>query len=84
MRKISGPALMVIGLLHSLALVMPGLISFSGIWQEIGDAGVIDAVRVESLALVRETILLLNNRLNSSLQNCLRDIPFHKVEVGDV
>ncbi len=52
MRKISGLALLAIGLLHILlALVMPGVIGFSGIWKEIGDAGVIDAVKSESLRI---------------------------------
>jgi hypothetical protein len=44
MKKISGLALIVIGLLHSLiALAIPGAIGFSGIWQDIINAGVIDA-----------------------------------------
>lgn len=48
MRKISGLALVTIGLLHSLiALVMPGAIGFSGIWQEIVDVGVVDAVKLK-------------------------------------
>lgn len=52
MRKISGLALVAIGLLHSLlALVTPGVIGFSGIWMEIGDAGVVDAVKSESLRI---------------------------------
>ena len=52
MRKISGLALIAIGLLHSLlALVMPGVIGFSGIWKEIGDVGVVDAVKSESLRI---------------------------------
>ena len=52
MRKISGLALVAIGLLHSLlALVMPGAIGFSGIWKEIGDVGVVDAVKSESLRI---------------------------------
>jgi hypothetical protein len=43
MKKISGYALVIIGLLHSLiGLVLPGAIGFSGIWQEIIDVGVID------------------------------------------
>jgi Family of unknown function (DUF6463) len=52
MRKISGLALITIGLLHSLiALIMPGAIGFSGIWQEIANAGVVDAVTSESLRI---------------------------------
>ncbi len=51
MRKVSGLALVAIGLLHSLALVMPGAIGFSGIWKEIGDAGIVDAVKSESLRI---------------------------------
>lgn len=52
MRKISGIALIAMGLLHSLiALVMPGAIGFSGIWQEIIDVGVVDAVKPESLRI---------------------------------
>ncbi len=52
MRKVSGLALVAIGLLHSLtALVMPGAIGFSGIWKEIGDAGIVDAVKPESLRI---------------------------------
>ena len=52
MRKISGLALVAIGLLHSLlALVMPGVIGFSGMWKEIGDVGVVDAVKSESLRI---------------------------------
>lgn len=50
MRKVSGLALVGIGLVHSLvALVMPEAIGFSGIWKEIGDAGIVDAVKPESL-----------------------------------
>jgi len=49
MRKVSGLALVAIGLLHSLlALVMPGAIGFTGIWKEISDVGVFDAVKPES------------------------------------
>jgi hypothetical protein len=52
MRKVSGLALVAIGLLHCLvALVMPGAIGFSGIWKEIGDVGVVDAVKSESLRI---------------------------------
>ncbi|HEY9608087.1 DUF6463 family protein [Allocoleopsis sp.] len=52
MRKISGLALITIGLLHSLtALIMPGMIGFRGIWQEIAEAGVFDAVKPESLRI---------------------------------
>jgi hypothetical protein len=43
-KKISGLALMVIGLLHSLiALAIPEAIGFSGIWQDVINAGVVDA-----------------------------------------
>ena len=48
MKRVSGLALASIGLLHSLVLVFPGPIGFSGIWTDIFEAGVIDAVDVES------------------------------------
>ncbi|MBD3885194.1 hypothetical protein IFO70_26035 [Phormidium tenue FACHB-886] len=52
MAKISGPALIAIGLLHSLiALVMPEAIGFSGIWREIADVGIVDAVKPDSLRI---------------------------------
>ena len=52
MKNISGLALTIIGLLHSLlALVMPGVLGFSGIWQEIIDVGVIDAAKPDSLRI---------------------------------
>jgi Family of unknown function (DUF6463) len=52
MKKISGYALVIIGLLHSLiGLVLPGAIRFSGIWQEIIDVGVIDAAKPDSLRI---------------------------------
>lgn len=52
MSKISGMALVAIGLLHLLTgLVIPQMIGFSGIWQEIVDVGVIDAVTPESLRI---------------------------------
>ncbi|MBE9094119.1 DUF6463 family protein [Tychonema sp. LEGE 07203] len=52
MEKISGLALIVLGLVHSLiALAIPGAIGFSGIWQEIIDAGVVDTVKPESLRI---------------------------------
>jgi hypothetical protein len=52
MQKISGLALVAIGLLHSLvALVMPDAVGFSGIWQEIVDVGVIDAAKSDSLQI---------------------------------
>jgi hypothetical protein len=52
MTKISGLALVAIGLLHTLiALIMPGAIGFSGIWQEIANVGVVDAVKPESLRI---------------------------------
>jgi hypothetical protein len=52
MRKISGLALIAIGLLHSLvALAVPRAIGFSGIWREIADVGVVDAVKSESLRI---------------------------------
>jgi Family of unknown function (DUF6463) len=52
MRKISGLALVTLGLLHILiALVMPGAIGFSGIWKEIVDIGIIDAVKSDSLRI---------------------------------
>jgi hypothetical protein len=52
MVKISGLALIAIGLLHSLVgLVMPGAIGFSGIWHEIADIGIVDAVKPGSLRI---------------------------------
>jgi len=51
MRGISGLLLMAIGLLHSLALVLPGAIGFSGIWSEIAQAGFFDAVSSKSLRI---------------------------------
>lgn len=52
MEKINGLALIVIGLLHSLiALVIPGAIGFSGIWQDIIEAGVLDVVKPDSLRI---------------------------------
>jgi hypothetical protein len=52
MSKISGLVLVAIGLLHLFtALVVPQVIGFSGIWQEIVGVGVIDAVTSESLRI---------------------------------
>jgi hypothetical protein len=52
MKKISGFALIITGLLHSLlALLLPGAVGFSGIWQEIIDVGVIDAAKSDSLGI---------------------------------
>jgi hypothetical protein len=52
MKKISGLALIIIGLLHSaIALLIPGTIGFSGIWQEIAEVSVFDAVKPESLRI---------------------------------
>ncbi len=52
MSKVSGLALIAIGLLHALpGLFIPGVIGFSGIWQEITDMGVVDAVKSESLRI---------------------------------
>lgn len=52
MTKISGLALVALGLLHSLiALFILGAIGFSGIWQEIIDVGIVDAVKPESLRI---------------------------------
>jgi Family of unknown function (DUF6463) len=49
MEKISGFALIVIGLLHVLvALAIPGTVGFSGIWQDIIKAGVIDAAKPDA------------------------------------
>jgi Family of unknown function (DUF6463) len=83
MKKISGFALIIIGLLHSLlALVMPGAIGFRRIWSEIIDVGVIDAAKPDSLRiwgyywfLVSGLIVILygllcywiENQLNASL-----------------
>ncbi|NJL39500.1 MAG: hypothetical protein HC840_10320 [Leptolyngbyaceae cyanobacterium RM2_2_4] len=52
MPKVSGLALIAIGLLHTLVtLVMPEVIGFGGIWQEIAEVGVVDAVTPESLRI---------------------------------
>jgi len=52
MKKMTGFALMGIGLLHSLlALLLPGFFGFSNIWQDITAAGVIDAASPESLRI---------------------------------
>ncbi|WP_404786936.1 DUF6463 family protein [Altericista sp. CCNU0014] len=52
MNKISGLALIIIGLLHTLiGLLLPGAIGFSGVWQEIVNVGVIDAAKPESLQI---------------------------------
>lgn len=52
MRKISGLVLIAIGLLHLLiGLIMPGTIGFRGVWQEIANAGVVDAVKPDSLRI---------------------------------
>lgn len=52
MSKISGLALFAIGLLHSLtALVLPSVIGFPGIWKEIVEVGIVDAVNLESLRI---------------------------------
>lgn len=49
MRNISGPALILVGVLHALlALCLPGVLGFDGIWGEIARAGTIDAVSVEA------------------------------------
>jgi hypothetical protein len=52
MKKINGLALIVIGVLHSaIALGIPSAVGFSGIWQEIIDLGVIDAVKPNQLRI---------------------------------
>ncbi|NJK51622.1 MAG: hypothetical protein HC936_00565 [Leptolyngbyaceae cyanobacterium SU_3_3] len=52
MKKVSGLALIAIGLLHSLiALVFPGILGFSGIWPEIVNAGIVDAANAEALRI---------------------------------
>jgi hypothetical protein len=52
MKKISGLALIIIGLLHiAIALFIPGAIGFSNIWQEIAEVGVFDAAKPESLTI---------------------------------
>jgi len=51
MRRVSGILLIAIGLLHSLALVIPGAIGFQGIWREIAQAGFLDAVSSKSLRI---------------------------------
>jgi hypothetical protein len=52
MKKISGLALIIIGLLHSaIAVLIPGAIGFRNIWQKIAEVGVFDAAKPESLAI---------------------------------
>ncbi|MFH0351977.1 MAG: DUF6463 family protein [Chromatiales bacterium] len=51
MRGINGLVLVVIGLLHCLALFLPGAIGFPGIWSEILDAGLVDAVSGKALRI---------------------------------
>jgi len=51
MHGINGLALVAIGVLHSLALFLPGAIGFPGIWSEIRDAGVVDAVSSKALRI---------------------------------
>jgi hypothetical protein len=52
MNKISGIALVAFGLLHILIeLLIPGALGFSGIWPEIIDAGVVDAVKPGDLRI---------------------------------
>jgi hypothetical protein len=52
MKKISGLILIAIALLHILTgLVVPGMIGFGGIWQDIADAGIIDAAKTDALRI---------------------------------
>ncbi|CAA9590790.1 hypothetical protein AVDCRST_MAG81-5259 [uncultured Synechococcales cyanobacterium] len=52
MQKVNGLALVSIALLHSLiGLIAPGLIGFEGIWQDIANSGVIDAVKPDALRI---------------------------------
>lgn len=52
MKQINGIALIAIGLLHILvALLMPGIIGFSGVWQDIIEAGTFDAVKIDNLRI---------------------------------
>lgn len=51
MRRVNGIALVAIGLLHSLALVLPGAVGFGGIWSEIVEAGFVDAVSTKALRI---------------------------------
>lgn len=51
MRGVNGLALVAIGLLHSLALFLPVAIGFPGIWSEIHDAGLVDAVSSKALRI---------------------------------
>jgi Family of unknown function (DUF6463) len=52
MKKISGLALVAIGLLHIIiALVNPGAIGFSDIWKEIVDVGIIDAAKPDFMRI---------------------------------
>ncbi len=51
MRKVSGVLLIAIGVLHSLALVLPEAFGFRGIWTEMARAGFLDAVTSKSLRI---------------------------------
>jgi hypothetical protein len=51
MRRVNGLALILIGTVHSLALLRPGIIGLDGIWSEIAGAGYVDAVSIEALRI---------------------------------
>ncbi len=48
MRGVNGLALIVIGLVHSLALIRPGIVGFEGVWSEIARAGYVNSVSIEA------------------------------------
>ncbi len=48
MRRVNGVALVVIGLVHSMALAFPGIIGLDGVWSEIARAGYVNAVSPEA------------------------------------
>jgi hypothetical protein len=52
MNKISGLLLIAIALFHLLiGVFMPGAIGVEGIWQEMAEVGVVDAVKVDSFRI---------------------------------
>jgi len=51
-KKISGLALTAIGLLHSLvAFVLPEALGFGGVWKQLVEVGIVDAVKADSLRI---------------------------------
>jgi hypothetical protein len=51
MRKVNGLALIMIGTVHSLALLRPGIVGLDGIWSEIAGVGYVDAVSIKDLRI---------------------------------